>query len=51
MESWLHPAMLVHFTLVLHLNFHILVIKGHQTLAPREILTPPLMTQICQNMT
>ena len=46
LESWLHPAMLVHFTLVLHLNFHILAIKRHFRLAPREILTLPFMTEI-----
>ena len=26
--------------------FHILAIKGHQTRAPREILTLPFMTEI-----
>ena len=46
LESWLNPAMLGHFTLILLLNFHILAIKGHQTRSPREILTLPFMTEI-----
>ena len=46
LESWLNPAMLGHFTLILLLNFHILAIKGHQTRPPREILTLPFMTEI-----
>ena len=40
------PAMLVHFTLVLLLNFHILAKKGHQTRSPREILTFEILTEI-----
>jgi hypothetical protein len=46
LESWLNPAMLGHFTLILLLNFHILAIKGHQTRSLHEILTLQFMTEI-----
>ena len=39
LESWLTPAMLGHFTLILLLNFHMLARKGHQTASLHEILT------------
>jgi hypothetical protein len=39
LESWLTPAMLGHFTLILLLNFHMLARKGHQTGSLHEILT------------